>query len=274
MKRLMFLTLFCTIIPLTVNAVSAQEVKQLKTGTISGQLMIKDDVPMSGGRVFFFKDTSGPPPSQEKYWRVPDYIVDIDNNGRFSAVLSEGKYYLGAVKTISGEKIGPPKEGDIFYAGVDERGKQKTYIINQGQETDLGVITGAVPFKRSVVKFTDGITAIEGTVLDIEGKPVEGALVFAFLTPSRIGKPLFASERTGKDGRYIIRVHEGGNYYLKARSLYGGGLPKTGEIIGDFGEKGPVAVNVKNGEKLRGVDIKVKRFIGRGPKAQDKNKNL
>ena len=138
--------------------------------------MIKDDVPMSGGRVFFFKDTSGPPPSQEKYWRVPDYIVDIDNNGRFSAVLSEGKYYLGAVKTISGEKIGPPKEGDIFYAGVDERGKQKTYIINQGQETDLGVITGAVPFKRSVVKFTDGITAIEGTVLDIEGKPVEGAL--------------------------------------------------------------------------------------------------
>ncbi len=43
MKRLMFLTLFCTIIPLIFSAVLAQEVKQAKTGVISGQLMIKDD---------------------------------------------------------------------------------------------------------------------------------------------------------------------------------------------------------------------------------------
>lgn len=270
MKRLMFLTLFCTIIPLTFNAVLAQEVKQAKTGTISGQIMIKGDGPLAGGRVFFFNDASGPPPSREKYWRIPDYVTDTDNSGKFSIELPEGKYYLGAIKTISGGKIGPPAEGDIFYAGTDEQGKPKAYIIKQGLKTDIGVISEAAPFKRSVVKFGDGITAIEGTVLDSAGKPVEGALVFAFLSPAMVGRPLFASDRTGKDGKYILRVHEGGKYYLRVRSVYGGGPPKAGEIIGDYGEKEPVAVTIKSGEKIRGVNIKVRRFTERGPKSPEK----
>lgn len=270
MKRLIFLSGVFLVIFLMSDVISAQEAKEIKTSTITGQLMIKGDGPVAGGRVFFFNDASGPPPSKEKYWRIPDYVTDTDNSGKFSIELPEGKYYLGAIKTISGGKIGPPAEGDIFYAGTDEQGKPKTYIIKQGLKTDIGVISEAAPFKRSVVKFGDGITAIEGTVLDGAGKPVEGALVFAFLSPTMVGRPLFASDRTGKDGKYILRVHEGGKYYLRVRNVYGGGPPKAGEVIGDYGEKDAVAVALKSGEKVRGVNIKVRSFTGRGPKAPEK----
>ena len=271
MKRLIFLVWGFVVIFLISDVISAQEAKDVKTGTISGQIMIKGDGPMAGGRVFFFKDSSGPPPSREKYWRIPDYMTDIDNRGKFSVELPEGKYYMGAIKKVSEKKnIGPPDEGDLFFAGTNGKGMPKAYIIKQGEKTDVGVIAEAAPFKRSVVKFDDGITAIEGMVIDKGAKPVEGALVFAFLSPSMVGRPLFASERTGKDGKYILRVHEGGKYYLRVRSVYGGGPPKEGEMIGDYDQKEPIIADVKTGEKLQGVNIKIKRFQGRGAKAPGK----
>ncbi len=269
MKRLIFLSAFFFAVFFIFSIVSAKDVKELKAGAISGQLMIKNGGPMSGGSVFIFNDATGPPPSKEKYWRVPDYIAPIDNDGRFSVELPEGKYYLGAIKRISEKKnIGPPEEGDFFFAGADEKGMPKAYIIKKGEGTDIGVISEAVPFKRAIVKLRNGITAIEGTVLDTDGKPVEGALVFAYTTPTMVGKPIFASEKTGKDGKYILRVHEGGKYYLKVRDIYGGGPPVSGAIIGGYGQEAPVAVAVKTGESTKGIDINVIRFPGRGAKKE------
>jgi hypothetical protein len=245
-------------------AASAQEVKK---GTITGQIMIKENGPMAGGMVFVFNDASGPPPSSDKYWRVPDTVVKIDAEGRFSTDLPAGKYYLGAKKAITGKDIGPPQDGDLFYAFSVEKGMPKTYEVEEGKRTDVGVITGATPFRKESVKFNDGITAIEGVIIDGENRPVQGALVFAFLTPSMVGRPLFASERTGQDGKYILRVYGGGSYYLRVRSIYGGGLPTAGEMVGAYGIKEPVAVTVKSGEKVKDITIQVRRFSGRGLKA-------
>ena len=121
-----------------------------------------------------------------------------------------------------------------------------------------------------LVNYGKGITAIEGIILDSEGKPVEGAYVFAFVSPATVGRPLFTSDPTSKDGRFILRVHDSGTYYLKARSSYGGGPPVPGESIGNYGEKEPVAVTVDKGDRLSGFVIKMRKFAGRGPQAGKK----
>lgn len=237
-------------------------------GIIAGQLMIKGGAPLAGGQVFFFNDASGPPPSQVKYWRVPDYATQIDEGGNFSIELPAGKYYLGAIKHISGEKIGPPAEGDYFFASADEKGSAKPYVVKNGEKIELGVISEAVPFQKKAVIPGAEITAIEGAVFNTEGKTVEGALVSAQLTPLRGRHPLFTSERTGKDGHYILRVHDGGNYYLRVRSMHDKGPPAAGEMIGAYGGKEPCAVVIKKGQIIKGIDITAIQFMGRGAKKE------
>lgn len=258
--RIFVLFLLMFIMAATVGA------EERKTGFLSGRLMIKNGEPLVGGMAFLFNHAAGPPPSPEKYWRVPDEIVPIDKDGRFKAELLEGKYYLGAIKRLSGKEIGPPQEGDFFLISRDTGGEPKQYLVNKGGETDVGTIAEAVPFKRSTLKLKEGITAIEGTIVGPAGKPIEGALVFAFLTPSMVGKPVFVSERTDKDGKFLLRVFGSDHYYLKTRDVYGGGPPKVGAVIGSYGEDTPIAVNVKAGEIKKGIEIKVVRFTGQGPK--------
>lgn len=236
-----------------------------KTGSLSGRVMIKEGLPMSNGVVFIFNSSSGPPPSSDRYWRVPDEIVKTDAEGRFIAQLEDGTYFIGAIQRKSGEDIGPPRQGDMFMPFQGE-GTPKPHVVANGAATDLGVITGAQPYKRSSIKLKDGITAIEGRITNSRGKPVKNAFVFAFLTPAMVGKPLFVSERTGKDGKYILRVHQGGEYFLKTRNNYGGGAMKAGEIMGSYGQDKPVAVEAKTGAIVKGINISGIRFPGQGPK--------
>lgn len=261
-------------ISLCILVTFGQSFAKEKVGTLSGQLMIKDDGPMGEGMVFLYNAETGPPPSRDKYWRVPDFVAEIDAKGRFNVELLEGKYCLGAIKRLAAKQIGPPAEGDYFLISRDENGSPKVYAVKTGEKRDIGIIAEAVPFKKPVA--TGGITAVEGNVMDAEGKPVEGALVFAFVTPNIVGKPMFVSDRSAKDGTYRLRVHEGGTYYLKTRNVYGGGPPLSGEVVDIYGERGqvargqvaPVVVTVKTGETVKGINLKGIPFPGRGPNAQ------
>ncbi len=265
MKRVFQLILLLLVLSFTATAGAAD----VKTGYITGKLLVKGGGSMAGGTVFLFNDLTGPPPDLDKYWRAPDELAEIDKDGRFTAELAEGKYYLGAIKRVSEKEIGPPQEGDIFFTSRDEKGNAKPYYITIGKKTDIGIIAEAIPFKRERVKLTAGVTAITGTIYDVAGKPMERALVFAFLTPAMVGKPLFVSDRTGKDGQYILRVADGGKYYLKVRSVYGGGPPRTagvksplteGEAKRGYVEESPIEVTVKKGEVLKGIDVKGVKF--------------
>jgi hypothetical protein len=261
MKKYCSILLFILISVCGVSAFAEEE----KAGIVTGKVMIKEGVPMANGVVFIFNDASGPPPALDKYWRVPDEIVKTDAEGRFTANLSEGKYYIGAIKRMAGEDIGPMQEGDLFlpFRG-DSASKQ--YVIVGGTKRDLGTITGAVPYKKEKNRFSAGETAIEGVITDSRGRPVENALVFAFLTPAMVGKPLFISEKTGKDGHYVVRVHQGGDFYLKIRNFYGGGAMKAGEIMGSYGQEKPMAVEVKTGIVTKGINISGINFSGSGAK--------
>ena len=210
MKRRMLLSLFVCLLCFVNNVVTGQETVN---GSIKGRIVAKDDKSMSGGTVNFFNAT-GPSPFSHEYFRYPDYSDTLPDDGSFSIELPEGTYYLIAVKKSIGKKPGPPEEGDLIYPSGDDRAP-KPYIVKAGETTDTGTLAEVVPFKKEWA--AEGATSIEGVVLDWKGKPYEGVLVLASEDAAMEG-PLFVSDsRTGTDGRYILRVPEGGQYYVRVK---------------------------------------------------------
>lgn len=257
---LLMLTLLCCLTGMSSAA-------EIKSGGITGKVMISDIEPMANGEISVFNDSTGPPPSSDRYWRIPDKIIKTDKEGKFSVNLAEGTYYIGAILRKSGGTLGPPREGDLFLPFHGESSPRK-HLVKSGSITDIGTITGARPFNASTIRTTRGITAIEGKLTDTDGNPVSGALLFAFKTPTMKGKPLFISDRTDKEGRYQLRVDSGGRYYLKARNTYGGGVVKPGEITGFHGLGEPKPVEVTTGSITKDINIIGTRFAGRFPKAK------
>jgi hypothetical protein len=236
-----------------------------KQGLISGKWITKSNGPMSGAQVLLFDKAVGPPPSSDKYLRVADVATTIDSDGNFSVQVAPGSYYLVMRKHADESTIGPPQEGDWQYYSRDKKGKARVFIVKADGKTNIGTIFEATVFHKQQSISEKNMTGIEGTVSDQEGMPVEGARVFAYVNPDMRGKPQYASEGTGKDGKYFINVYKKGTYYLKARSHYGGGQPKAGEFMGGYGvPTEPAIVNVEKGRITKGIDIKTNRFTGRG----------
>ena len=64
-------------------------------GIFTGRVLLKDGgKPLSGGAVLFYNKNLGPAPNPEQYWRVPDEVSEVDQNGYFSIELQPGEYYI------------------------------------------------------------------------------------------------------------------------------------------------------------------------------------
>jgi len=238
--------------------------ENLTKTTMTGKFMIKAGLPMSGAIFYLYDLATGPAPSRDKYWRVPDHAKTLEGDGSFSIDLPEGTYCIGAVQRLRGaSRIGPPEDGDFLMLSLDDKGQPKKYQVKKGERLDVGTISGARQIKTPFL--IAGTTAIEGSIQDFDGKPVEGAMAFAFLTPTIIGKPLFISERSCKAGRFVLRVPEGGTYYIKIRDDFGGGPPRAGKMLDGNREEPLTQVTVKTGETASIGILKVKKFPGRGP---------
>ncbi len=235
-------------------------------GTITGRLMIKGNGPAANAGVMFFDTTVGPPPLPDKYWRVSDVRTGTDADGNFKVNLPPGTYYLGVTRHASGKWIGPPEDGELFLPSPDALGVHKKYTVKVGEVTDIGTLAEVVPFRRAEHVSKGPITAVEGTIVDEFGKPVENVLVFAVAKKDVAAKPLFVSDRSGKDGKFLLKVDKGGTYFLKARSAYGGGKPKPNEVLGMYGTKGaPVPVTVETGKTVSGLVLGSFKYVERNP---------
>ncbi len=259
------LIMICFSAPLCAQEGKNNE-QSIEIGLITGQLFIKDGDPLSNGMVVFFNGTEGPPPDPNEYLRIPDEIGELDEEGKFLVELPIGKYYVGAIKRMSGEKIGPPLDGDYFFLKRDKKGAPQLYVIENGGTVDIGKVADAIPFKRMVPKAGTGIS---GTITDMKGVPIERAIVFAYLSETMTGLPPFTSYKTGKDGKYFIGMNKGGKYFLRVRDIYGGGPPVDGSLIGEYGEEEPAAVTVTLGKVTGSVDIKIVRHFKPGPTNED-----
>jgi len=236
---------------------------EIKTGSITGTIMISGVGPLTGGQVMVYDAAVGPPPMPFKYERTPDIAKDVDTDGKFRVELPPGKYYISAIKRLSGERIGPPQTGDYVFRSLDEKGAPREYLIQTGSLIDIGTVSAA-PLKPERLLSHAVTTSIEGVVKGENNRPVADAVVAAFVTPAMQGKPLFVSTKTGKDGKYVLQVPPG-TYYIRARNVFASGPPKEGQIVGYYGEGGAAPVTVKEGERKIGTNINVVLFPGSGP---------
>ncbi|MBI5675400.1 MAG: hypothetical protein HZC48_06185 [Nitrospirae bacterium] len=228
---------------LSVCFASISTAEEVRQGRITGNMMIKGGGPMSDGAVFIY-DAKGPLPLPDKYIRVPDHIAEIDDDGKFSVEIAPGTYYFGGIKKISGKGPGPPKEGDYFFIIQEAAGMPRAYVVNENETLDIGTVSEAVLYKG--ITDSEGVTSIEGVILNGKGAPTEGMVVFANLRLANEGEVSFVSNWTGKDGKYFLRVHKGGTYTLNAVDSLGIYVPESTERVA-----------VKTGEILRGINMKV-----------------
>lgn len=217
----------------------------------------------------FYNAGNSQPPDTQKYIRVPSLISEILPDGIFSVELPVGKFYFFAVKRKSGGKYGKPQLGDYWFRFREENSiALKQFTISEGELIDFGILE-AFPWQGKMVKPLTENTTIEGTIRDMNGNPVNNGVVFGYPTPRMQGqRPLFVSNFTGIDGKYILRVVGDRIYYLMVRGVIGGGRLAVGEITGVYGENEPLGISVKTGETVGEKDIKVSKVTPRNPREE------
>jgi len=268
MKAYRFLLLLLLLI--AVPAVALENAPQTVQSGITGQVMINDKTPMTNGVVLLYSDNSGPPPNPYKYWRIPDYVFATDGQGRFSVPLDEGTYFLMiAQKKMDGE-IGPPLDSEYLYYHADSEGNARPIVVTADAVVNLGKLQGSFYWTPAMSERTRGITAIEGVVMDMENRPVDNVVVLAFYTREARRRPAFISDRTDRNGRFSLRVAEGGDYWLRVRGVIGGGAPEAGERLNTTDEFDPIMVSPESGKKVTGILLRVKVFDGIGSTGKPK----
>jgi hypothetical protein len=174
-------------------------------------------------------------------------------DGQFAIELPAGEYTLVARRRGNLENSGPLAEGDLRSAAV-------TVVVRAGEKIPLNLQMNAKDdtLVRSFAPPKEWNTALNGTVRDADGNPVEGARVHVYTYVQMSERPKYVSERTGPDGKYVVFLPKGGTYYLAARNRFGG-PPRIGDLYGryDEGSIDPTGVVVRDGEKREGLDITV-----------------
>jgi hypothetical protein len=242
-----------------VTSAASENPEVLKTGVLYGQFKKDRYVPLSNARLYIYNKAMGPP-SADRHVRVPDQLDNTDGNGKFSLELPPGTYYVTARVVPESGQFGPPAIGEKVYYKRDSKGQILPFVVKAGKRTNAGVISTSASRKPP----EEQGASIEGVVIDSDGVPVEGAVIYAYDAPEVLDRALFVSGRTLKDGKFLLRVKDGGTYYLRVRGTYGGGTPRNGEIVNLNDPKALVSVEVKKGEKLTGVSIQSKRLNTRG----------
>jgi hypothetical protein len=182
----------------------------------------------------------------------PSYgeAVRSASDGTFTIPLPAGNFYLAARKRADGAR-----SGDVAVGDLNASWQKNPVTLNHGETIDLG------DFHVSIVKeesrkerlqqgkfaFTD--TTLHGRMVDQDGKAVRGVYAFAYLDSRMVGKPVYISAATGADGRFELRLGDGGTYYIGARSTFGGPL-EPGEWVGTYDARPNHMVAIKKGEVL------------------------
>ncbi len=215
------------------------------------------------GMIAFFHEESGPSPRPDRYFRIPDEVVYTDPDGWFTVELAVGNYYIGAIKRKAGRRLGPPGKKDVVYLKLGSSSRQGLFAVKEDETLNIGIIGDQEIFKPTSGK-TPSITKIEGTILGPDNRPVKGMYVVGFRAKFSQTKPQFVSLKTGRNGKYSLRVKEQGQYFIRTRSVLGGGPPQTGSFAGVYGGQDPAPVTVETGCTKKDIDIRVETFQGPG----------
>ncbi|MEW6088112.1 MAG: hypothetical protein AB1498_07385 [bacterium] len=194
--------------------------------------------------------------------RGPSYhaLTKPDKAGNFLLDLPAGKYYVTARKRANKDKFGGLKKGDL---NTDYEKNPVEVKINNYTNLRSIVLETIDPGKlKSILEGEikpNTQTIISGTIKDKSGRPKEGIYAFVYQDSQMIGKPLYRSVVTQKDGFYEIFLSRGGNYYLGARNTFGGPLA-PGDLVGAYNGTTEHIINIKDNEIRENIDIVVEEF--------------
>lgn len=207
--------------------------------------VVHDNTPVANAFVYVYseKSTGMVGPSYGE-------AVRTATDGTFTLPLPAGRFYLAARKRADGARSGDVAVGDLNGAWA-----KNPLILKHGETFDLGdlavKIVSAAGRKERLEqgKFIQTGTSLHGIMVDQDNKPVSGVYSFAYLDSRMVGKPIYISAPTGQDGRFELRLGEGGTYFIGARSTFGGPL-EPGEWVGTYDARPNHEVRVKKGEVL------------------------
>ncbi len=209
------------------------------TGTVS--------VPLEGARLYIYGEN-------EDIYGPAGYVSEPTGpDGSFSLSLRPGTYVGVVRKRASGDAAGPVRIGDYRSEPVTiEVSADRALVL------DLTATIKVANEKAFPAMKAGGRTGLAGRVLDVDGNPVEGVRVNVYDHIQMSERPKYVSERTGPDGRFLVKVRRGGTYYLAARDRFGG-PPQLGDLYGryDEGTIDPSGATVRKGEITGDLEIVV-----------------
>lgn len=218
---------------------------RIETGVL-GTVSVHGE-PVSGAVVTVYPDLS----SQLKGMGL-GMSAPTDAEGFFEVPLPAGSYYLVVRVRKSGGFAGPLRAGDLF-------GYLPANPLNlaEGEVARVHIPLIEVPEKveRHAASLF-GNTRITGRIVDSEGQPVAGVQAMLYDDPTMLNRPLYVSQETGPDGRFVLSFPRGGIYYLAARDELGG-TPAPGELYGRYQGSPDHSVRLRTGRTLEDVQIVV-----------------
>ncbi len=170
------------------------------TGTVTGTLRAEGMSRYLGHAALWKVELGTPAPSS--FIIVPDFVEDIDQSGTFTLKATPGHYYLGGVvRKRIGSVIGPPQPGDLIFMLPEIAGQALQVEVKAGETTDVGVQASAWEYQGFVGRRG---ARLKGQVVDEEGKPVVGVMVFANVSDARGQIPSGVSDKTDEEGRFLL----------------------------------------------------------------------
>lgn len=228
---------------------------------LSGQLMMTDGSPLSGGLVGIFDQKSGPPPQPELFLRIPDYHGDLDENGKFQVKVPAGSYYIGGIVDQPGKNgDAPPEKGDTLLLVKDQDGKLKLFTVTEKQSLDIGTISSGTIFDPPD-EVADN-AAIGGTISDGQNNPIKGIVIIATDNKHNPDDATrFTSKPSANDGTFQIGLPGKGTYRLKLWSTSRQEPVVQFSLTSDTPQvkikNGYLIVTIKENRPIKGVGIQI-----------------
>jgi len=210
------------------------------------------------GVVALWSAENGKVPAPDRYLLVPTAVSALYEDGSFELRAPVGEYFIGGqLRKTPGPLFGAPRIGDQIFMiqKKDETGYRVNVTLNQ--VLDIGLQRDSWAFAGMNQKSDMGIS---GRVLDQQGKPVAGLLVFAFADSGTNTTPLAISSRSEEDGRFYLPMAAAGEVFLRARQNYQGGQPQAEDYVGVPAADNAAGVIVKKGQMVSGVEVLVRKL--------------
>lgn len=248
--------------PFMVSQVGAPVYRQGEPG-IRGRVTFKGR-PLTDGYITAYL------PTDRTFKGLGFKTESLNSDGSFYLALTPGEYVLVAKKISDNSGLRPPQRGDLVghFPGnpVEVRSGQEVEVeVPCYPRGDRSAFSDVPAIKANDFTILDELAqaagaGIRGRVIDINGRPLKGVYVLAYLTSEEVFQMFHLSHGTpysavtDSRGDYFIPLDSTGDYYVVARDTLGDG-PHRGEFYGLYQDHPMHRVSYAQGDLITDINI-------------------